>query len=146
MNTTGLGYNLGGTVSVKRFTIGSADCTAAATTQTIALFTLPVESVVIGVRIKGRTAFAGTAISAVTVSVGSASLGATGLAGAFDIFQAVVAGTFQMSSVFKQGPDAAEALNAYMTAVGGNLSAMTAGKVTIDIFYFNQTTPVTAGQ
>src|SRR5437667_822717 len=121
MQTAGLASNLGGAVVIKRFTLTNADCTAAATTQTIALFTLPVEAVIIGYRIKGRTAFAGTAITALTVSIGSTSLGATGVASAFDIFQAVAAGTFQMGALFKQGPDAAEAINAYLTSTGGNL-------------------------
>lgn len=142
---TGLALNLGGDIAVRRFTIGFADCTAAATTQTKALFTLGRESIVIGCRIKGRTAFAGTAITGVTVSVGSTSLGVTGIASAFNIFQAVAAGTFQLSQLFKQGPDADEVINAYLTSVGGNLSAMTAGSVTIDVYYLNQTTPATAG-
>ena len=141
MLTSGLALNLGGDIAVKRFTLTNNDCTAVATTQTIALFTLGKESIVTGVRIKGRTAFAGTAITAVTASVGSTSLGAAGLAAAFDILQAVAAGTFQLSQCFKQGPDAAEAVNVYLTSVGGNLSAMTAGKVDIDVYVLSQTTP-----
>src|SRR5688572_5857892 len=93
----GQALGLGNGLACKRFTIGEAELTAAATSQTIALFTLPKGSIILGVRIKHRTAFAGASVTAVTVSVGTTTLGAAGLASAFDILQAVAAGTKQLT-------------------------------------------------
>lgn len=141
MQTKGLALDLGSGLTLKRFTLTYSDLTTAGLTQTIALFTLAKGGIVLGVRIKHSTAFSGTGWTACTVSVGSSSNGATGYASAFDIFQAVADAARQLSQVFKDGPNAAEAVNAYFTSVGGNLSVGTAGSVDIDVLYANPTTP-----
>lgn len=145
MYTQNLAFNLGGSISCKRCIIDYLDSDvagAAATTLTKKLFNLPKGSVVIGVRIKHSTAFAGTNITAMTVSVGSATNGNTAYSGpAFDIFQAVGDGQRQLNGDFIDGPNADEVINAYFTATGGNLNALTAGSVSIDVFYLNCTEP-----
>lgn len=140
VTVTGLALGFGGSLELNRYVVNYADPTAAALTKTLPLFTLKKGSIVLGVRIKHSTAFAGTSITAVTVSVGSSGLGATGLANAFDIFQAVAAGTRQLTQTFKD-TDADEVINAYFTSVGANLSALSAGSVAIDVLVANVTTP-----
>ena len=140
MTITGLALGFGGSLECNRYSIPYTDPTAAALTKTWPLFTLKKGSIILGVRIKHSTKFAGTAVTAVTVSVGSSGLGTTGLANAFDVFQAVAAGARELSQTFKD-TDADEVINAYFTSVGGNLSALTAGSVEIDVLVANVTTP-----
>ena len=136
-NIKGLSSNLGNGPCTNRYTISYADLTTAGTTQTLALFTLPQGGKILGVTIKHSTAFRGTAWSACTVSVGSATGGATYYASAFDVYQAVAATTFQDTAEYKSAIYTAEAVNAYFTSTGGNLSVGTAGVVTIDVFFLN---------
>lgn len=158
---SGLALNLGGDIAVKRFSIGYGNCTAAAATQTIALFTLPAESLVLGVRVKLRTVFAGTGITALTFTLGvpintgftpnlAANLVKYGAA--FDLMQAITPtgpSTRITGPTLLSGPSTGtELVNAYLTATGANLgpSIMTAGMATIDFYLLVQTTPTTAGQ
>ena len=137
MTIKGLASQLGNGAAWFRFTISYADLTAAATTQTIALKTIPAGSILLGLRVKPSTAFRGTAWSALTVSVGSAVGGATYFASALDCYQAVADTALQESASFKAGTIAAQAINAYFTSTGGNLSVGTAGSVDIDVLWLN---------
>lgn len=158
--STGLGLNLGGDISVKRFTFSYGNCVDAGAnlTATLPLFTLKDESLVIGVRTKLRTVFAGTAVTAVSFTMGNPTTTTPVVAAnlvkwgaAFDCMQAITA---TGPSVRITGPTLLtttgrgydEVVNLYVTAVGGNLNAMTAGVVTIDFYILNQTSPTTAGQ
>jgi hypothetical protein len=142
MMTTRLACDLGSGLELLRFTLTYDDLTAAATTQTIALFTLLKNSIVLGCRIKHSAAFTGTAITAMTVSVGSTSLGATGLSGAaFDIYQTPAVGTRQLANCFDDGPYADEAINAYFTSTGANVTVADTGSVDIDVLVAQVSTP-----
>jgi hypothetical protein len=79
---------------IKRYLLSYGDLTAAGTTQTIDLDSLPKGTIVKGVRIKNTTVFA-TGNTTLTVSVGSAAGNATTFSnGTFDLFS-VVADTIQ---------------------------------------------------
>jgi hypothetical protein len=86
------------------------------------------------VRIKHTASFTGGAITAVTVSVGSAAGSATSFAGAFNIFQAVADTTLQGGPpTVAQVTYAADTITAVFTSTSANLSALTAGVVNIDV-------------
>jgi len=138
-----LGIAMGSGPQFTRWTIPYTDLTAAALVQSVNLFTLNQGGIILGVRIKHTTAFAGTAWSATTVSVGWAS-DYTAFASAFDIFQAVADTTLQNTSEFKCVTNAAAgtAVVARFTSVGGNLSAGTAGAVNIDVLYLQPSVAV----
>ena len=121
---------------IERFIINYQDITAAGTTLTLALKTLPKGSIIKGVKIKHATAFAGGGNTAVTVSVGSTAGSATTFASAFDIYQAVADTTMALTSGWKAATAAADTLNAYFTCTTGVLSGLTAGLVSIDVEYF----------
>jgi hypothetical protein len=142
----GLASQFGGGPAWFRYTIsntstsaGALDLTAAAATQTVPLFTMSAGSLILGVRIHHTTAFAGTAWTAATVSVGSTVVGNAGFASAFDIFQAVSSTAVQETSQFKSGTVVAQPVNAYFTITGGNVSVITAGSVDIDVLYLDCT-------
>ena len=61
---------------------------AAATAVSVVLFGLPAKGVIQGIRLKHSVAFAGTAVTSVTCSLGDGT-SHTAYAGAFDTFQAV---------------------------------------------------------
>ena len=132
MTTTSI-MTMGPGPITERFTISYSDLTAAGTTQTIALKSLPKGTIVKGVRIKHSTAFA-TGNTTLTVSVGSTAGSATTFAGAFDIYQAVADTTMQMTSGWKAATYAADTLNAYFTA-STSCATFAAGVVNIDVEY-----------
>lgn len=139
----GLAAQLGNGASFTRYTVNYADLTAAALVQTLLLFNLSKGGKILGINIKHNTAFAGTGQTAMSVSVGSSVVGATGFASAFNIFQAVADTTMQETNEFKSGGYAAQDVNAYFTAVGGNLNVGTAGSVDIDVYCLDLDTPLT---
>jgi len=103
----------------------------AATTNTVPLFQLPSAAIMHGVKMVPTAAFTGGSISAYTVSVGDGSNNAL-YASAFNVFQAPGATVYQLSSDFGgESLVAATQLYATATSTGGNLSAATAGSVSI---------------
>lgn len=117
-------------------TIGFAQLTAAATTQTIApaSFLLPAGARVIGREINGTAGFTGGALSAMTIGVGD-GVSANDIVSSQSVFTAVglVAGT---SGTNPQPSYAAQTqVNVLFTATGANVNAATAGSVTIDLLY-----------
>ena len=104
-----------------------ASFSAAATTNAIVLFSLPSGALIHGVKQSIVEPFAG--LMTYTVSVGDANI-ANLYSSAFDVTQA--ANSFQLSSDFA-GESLASATSIYATALctGGNLSAATAGSVSI---------------
>jgi hypothetical protein len=120
---------------IERFIISEADLTAAGTTQTIDLKSLPKGTIVKGVRVKASVAFAGGGNTAVTVSVGSAAGTSTTFSAAFDIFQAVGDTVAQMTSGWKAATYAADTLQAFFTVTTGTCAGLTVGQVAIDVEY-----------
>ena len=114
-----------------KYTIGYATAQVAALTKEVELATLGEGEVLLGVKIKHSVAFAGTSITSVTASVGISATPAK-YATAFDILQAVANDTFQLSQgFFEENHAGGTSVIAKFTAVGANLSALTAGSVDI---------------
>jgi hypothetical protein len=102
---------------------------AASTTKTSTIFTLPPNGIIHNIKIKHKIAFAGTSISACTVSVGIAG-SATKYAHALDILQAVSATAYSIhDGVQSESCSASTAIIATATSTGANLSALSAGVV-----------------
>lgn len=103
----------------------------AGTTNSINLFLLPAGGVIHATKIKHSTAFAGTAITAYTISIGISGTVAK-YGSAFDVFQAVSNTAFQVSAVTgSENNGAGTQILATATSTGANLSASTAGVVDI---------------
>lgn len=103
----------------------------AAVTNSITLFSLIAGGIIGGVKIKHSVAFAGTLISAYTLSVGIAGA-LDKYATAFDVFQAVGNSTFQLSAgLWSENNAAATTILLTAISTGANLSASTAGTVDI---------------
>lgn len=114
-----------------KYTVTYSQLAAAATTNSITLFSLPAKYLIAGVIIKHSTAFSGGSISAYTVSVGITGSLAK-YAAAYNVFQAVSSNTAQLSGSFNM-EDFSSATNILITATstGANLNAATAGSVDI---------------
>jgi hypothetical protein len=151
MFRTDLTTSLAGNQSYTKWTVGYQDLGAAATTQTINLpwnagavnpqnFTIPRGGKLLGVMIKHTQAFAGPAISAMTVSVGIAG-SVTLFTAAFDIFQAAADGTLSETALFKSGSIAPVPVTLTFTSTGANISVLTAGSVDVYLLTLNCTTP-----
>jgi hypothetical protein len=108
---------------------------AAATTADKTLIALPARAKVQGVTIKSTVAFAGTAVSSTTVSVGNGASTYDQHASPYDIFQAVGDTVFQDSVQFKSTTMAGYNLSAHFIANtnfgNGAATVLTAGSVAI---------------
>lgn len=112
---------------------------AAALSKNLNLFQLAPGQIIHAVKIKHSEAFGGGAISACTISVGIAGSNAK-YAAAFDVFQAISATAYQLSTtVGAESAAAATQITATATAVGANLNAATSGQV--DIWALLSVTP-----
>lgn len=104
---------------------------AASTTNSITLLVLPAGGVIHSVKIKHSTAFAGTSITAMTVSVGVTGT-LNKYASAFDVYQAVSDTTFQLSTgAGSENHGSATNILATGTSTGANLNALTQGSVDV---------------
>lgn len=122
-----------------KYTKTFTDFSTAATTNSIALLTLPIKGVVEDVVIKHTTAFSGGAISAYTVSVGISGTLAK-YATAFDVFQAVADTTAQISAGgFVENFGSTTSVLVTAVSTGANLNAAGAGSV--DIWVKTSTLP-----
>lgn len=99
---------------------------------------------ILGIEVKEQTTFVGTSITALTISVGRSGNN-TAFTAPFALMQTVADTTLQETSLFKAGGRAQFAPTVTFTPTGGNLSAMTAGSVTVTITYLNVSTPTLAG-
>lgn len=118
----------------KRFVLTKDDCTTGAKSQTIELMKLSKGSIVWGVRIKTSTAFAGTNITAVTLEIGSKVASDTDkFVQAYSIAATVADTTFSATPLFAAGTYGEDVVTATIKTTGGNVSAMTAGQVAIDV-------------
>lgn len=106
---------------------------AAALTNNIELYSLPLGGVIHAVHLKQSTAFAGTGITGYTVSVGIAGQ-AERFASLYDVKAAVAATTKQISNVV-DSPDngSATSIKLFAVSVGANLSSSTAGILEIGL-------------
>ena len=93
---------------------------------------MPANSFVTGVKIKHSTAFSGGSIIGLTISLGrSLAPQAQDYAPNFDVFQLVTSSAFWMDGGAAEKDDGAHELYAWFTSTGANLSAASAGSVTI---------------
>lgn len=144
MYESNLSLNLGSGISVRRFTYTYLDLQALSGSgaKSVAMFTLPVGAVILGVRAQTVTAFTGGSLSAMTLLVGKS--GTTNyFTSAFDIFATASDTTVQETALFKHGNKAALAVIATFTPTGDTVAAATAGQVDVDVWYGNVTTDTT---
>ena len=105
--------------------------TAAATSESIMLFTLEAGGVIHAVKIKHSTAFTGGTLTAFTVEVGISG-STTKYASAFDVFQAITATTFQITEVVdSEDHGAGTTIQITARSVGDNVVSATAGSVDV---------------
>lgn len=118
--------------TVRKYTVTHTSLQAAALTNDIELFSLAAREYVESICIKHSTAFSGGSISAYTISVGL-----TGnldyYQSAFDVFQATGNTVFAktLHGLDPQNFGSATSIRIAATSVGANLSASTAGSVTV---------------
>jgi len=108
------------------------DAVTAGLTQTITVASnlIPANGEITSLRIKHSTAFSGTAITAMTVSLGDGTT--TNIyAPAFDVFQAVANTTLWPDGGAMTTTSAEHSLTATFTSVGANLTAISAGSVDV---------------
>jgi|SRR6185436_12225587 len=118
-------------------TIGEADLTAAATTQTLDIGDVPPGAQVLGVSLDTYTPFTGGSLSAMTLSIGDANDDDVIVAAA-NAFAAAVDGqtsTRPLGISPNKRYAAATTLKAKFTATGDNVVNATAGAVTIRVLY-----------
>ena len=108
----------------------------AATTQTALILTLPAGGIITGVKIKHRIAYAGTGITAYTLSVGISGVAAK-YATAYDVLGTPVSeSTFQISTgTFSEDHTNSTPVIATATSTGAFLNQATAGVADIWIEY-----------
>lgn len=125
-----------------RVRIDSTAFKAVATTENIALFSLPASGLVHAVAIVPRVAFSGGGVTAYTLSVGITGTLAK-YAAAFNVFQAPGATVFQLTTT--QGMESVTALTSLRvaaTSTTANLSAVTVGSC--DVYLLMSRLPLPA--
>ena len=139
----GLATNLGSYVKGKSYQISFSDLqgTSGSGAKSFTLDTLGQGSLVLYVRVKHLTSFAGGNLTAMKVRVGKSGGTTNFFTNDFDVFQAPADGTLLEVSDPPAGQLSAMTLTATFTPTGDNCSAATAGLVAIDIFSLNITTP-----
>jgi hypothetical protein len=127
--------NLGATVQKIEQIIEHSDLTAAATSEAIALGTLPANSFVLGHEIYIETLFSGGSVSAITLDIGGTD--ADAIVDGHDVFTGAATGRLTGSTlgVHNAGYFGAEAMVATFVATGDNVVNLTAGKLTVTIPY-----------
>jgi len=148
MQVTDLALNAGSGVTMRQWTITYADLQAISGSgaQSIALllsngkqFSLPQAGTILFSRINVTTAFAGGALSALTMSVGTSGA-TTGVQSARSIFATGCFDVHGLNSEFNS--DAAQALQVTLTPSSDVLANCTAGSLTLTLAILNVSTPV----
>ena len=111
--------------------------------NTTTAWTIPQGSVLLYIRVKASTAWAGTAITSVKVRTGKSGGATNFFTGDYEITTTVADGTLQETFNLPLGQLSAVTPTITFTAVGGYLSAMTTGVVNIDVLLVPVTTPTT---
>lgn len=151
-----VGCGLGGGYALTKWTFTFQDLTAAATTQAINIqenpipgavtitpatnFIIPQGGVILYSRIHHTVAFAGGALSSMTISIGKSGGSATFVEPAFNVFQAVADNTLQEGGLIFNAQMSSWTPNVTFTSIGANVSAATAGSVDIYLAYIDVTT------
>ena len=138
-----LGTTVLGTASVaptcSTYTVSSANAgfQAAAVTANITLVALPARAKITGINVKHSVAFAGTAVTSTTVSVGDGTSTFDQYASVYNVFQAVGNTAFLDSVEFKSTTMAASNVVAHFVANTnfgtGSATVLTAGSVAISV-------------
>lgn len=119
------------TPSVTKYTVSHTALQAAATSNDIALFSLPAGGVIQEVKIKHSVIFAGTGITDYKLSVGIVG-NLTKYASAFDVDTAVSGTNFQLSGTLgSENHGAATSIRLAATSAGANLDQSTGGTVDV---------------
>lgn len=115
--------------------IEHSDLTAAATSEAIALGTLPANAWVLGHEIYIETLFSGGSASACVLDIGGTD--ADAIVDGHDVFTAAATGRLTGSTlgVHSAGYFGGEAMKATFAATGDNVVDLTAGKLTVTIPY-----------
>ena len=129
----------GGRLYVERFVIGHADLTEADTSQTLDdTYTFPTGAVLMGYRKKTNTTFSGGGVSALVADIG---FDGAGLGDVLDDGQTVLtAGAHTFGAGANALPNArrdigGQQIRAKIDSTDGNVAALTAGKLTIEVFF-----------
>ena len=142
---------VGGTLKVKVFSVtkGFADFSAAATTKTLNLITLPAKTIILDVFAYLTTLFSGGSISACTIQVGDTSdpdglIDDNDAGVGMDVFTGASTG-FRATLLTEKGDDFTTFFKAYVaselivqalaTSTGDDLDAATAGEITFYLVY-----------
>lgn len=135
--------SLSATPTWTKYTVTYANFAAASTTSSSTLVSVAAGTVIHGVKIKHSTAFAGSGITAYTVSVGTGpGVDSNSMyASAYDVFQVVTSSAMQISQVYSvEGGTAPWTIGAFATSAGANLNAA-AGVGSVDIWILSSITP-----
>jgi hypothetical protein len=160
MTRQGLATNLGGSLQLWSFQFTYNDVTDTADTKkTMDLFDIltgppyntstawkiPQGSVVLYIRVKASTAWAATpaSITSVKIRVGKSGAATNFFTGDYELTTTVADGTLQETFNLPLGQLSAATPTVTITAVGANLSTMSAGVVNIDMLLVPVTTPTT---
>jgi hypothetical protein len=115
-------------------TIGHADLTAAALTQTINLGSpLPAGAQILGRSLRLTQAFSGGSVSALVVDIGGTD--ADAIVDGESVFTGATTAKAGISGIDPNGVLGGQQLTATFIATGANVVDLTAGSVTIDILY-----------
>jgi hypothetical protein len=136
--------NLSGTVTAAqmptnsqvwtKYTVPFTSAQTASTTNAVTVVSLTAKQLVCGVVEKHTTAFAGTSISGLTVTVGDSNGTSTTYSPvAFNLLQTVSNTAFVANNVLGMASFAGGTVQANFTSSGANLSALTAGSLDIDV-------------
>lgn len=133
VNAAGNGWVLStGGYFWQSITLPYSDFQALSTSEVVALFSIPPGAILNGLTIKHSTAFSGTAITDVQMSIGTGA-DATKFIDGFDVFSTVSDQNFDyINPNYIASWANTTQVNISAAAVGANLSALTAGSVTIN--------------
>lgn len=117
-----------------KYTIPFASVQTAATANAVTVVSLTARQMVCGVVEKHTTAFAGTSITGLTVTIGDSNGTSTTYSPvAFNVLQTVSNTAFVANNVIGMASFAGGTIQANFTATGANLSALTAGSLDLDV-------------
>lgn len=125
-------------VGFKSVTIPFSNFKTGALTNQFTAFTLPASGILMAVAMKHSVAFSGGSISSLALDLGISVGNPDNLIKGFDVFQSVSDTAF-ISALVQTIQSFSNPTNILVkaTAVGANLSALTAGSVTIYYWYLN---------
>ena len=115
-----------------KYTVGYASLQTAALTNSATIFTLPAKGVIQAAHADVDTAFAGTAIVTLGVTLGDAGNNSRYLAS----FTVLSTGLLTPSSgIWVPSMSGTTTIKVYATAVGANLSALSVGSLSVYVFW-----------